>query len=308
MPETARHAFRSLLATSALFLLPFLLVPAPAVLADELDSAAGEIIQDFQRHIGAPVEGRKYYVVVRSFVDQDSSKPTKICREVEDALVEQILDRFADRKDIVVLDRTRVEALEKEVAFEADRTRFSTDEWTKKMGKKLGAGYLITGTVSKQARHVKIRAKMIDIVTSQVVASASSNVGIEDLDPGVLSDYPRDKEAETPAETPAAKPAPKKKSGKSKPATVEEEEDETPPPAPSRSRKSGASTPQPAPQPSQPSYPESSPWPAQQYPQQPVAAIFCCDMWGNRRCQLVAPVAAGTSCFCPGQGYGVSCP
>ncbi|MEO0896216.1 MAG: hypothetical protein AAFY71_07460 [Bacteroidota bacterium] len=36
-------------------------------------------------------------------------------------------------------------------------------------------------------------------------------------------------------------------------------------------------------------------------------ATWCCDNWGNRRCQLATPVAPGTSCFCPMQGYGVAC-
>ncbi len=34
---------------------------------------------------------------------------------------------------------------------------------------------------------------------------------------------------------------------------------------------------------------------------------WCCDTWGNRRCQLVSPVQVGSSCFCPGQGNGIVC-
>ena len=286
---------------------------AQPVRADELDNAVGEIVQDFQRHIGQVPEGQKYYVVVRSFSDQDSGKATKVCREVEDSIVEQVLERFAEKRNIIVLERSRIESLEKEVAFEANRTHFSTDDWTKKMGKKLGAGFLITGTVSKQSRQVKIRAKMIDITTSQVVASSSSSVRLDDLDPGLFSDYPKEKDAE-PAAKPATQtrgkkisaasedeeeaPAPKKKSAQ-KPAPEDDYDDPTPSPKKS----------------SEPSYPQqsypqpqASPWPAQQYPQQPVLASFCCDMWGNRRCQLVSPVAVGDGCFCPGQGYGIACP
>jgi hypothetical protein len=37
-------------------------------------------------------------------------------------------------------------------------------------------------------------------------------------------------------------------------------------------------------------------------------AYHCCDMYGNQRCVLVAPVLAGTGCFCPYQGTGISCP
>ncbi len=34
---------------------------------------------------------------------------------------------------------------------------------------------------------------------------------------------------------------------------------------------------------------------------------WCCDTWGNKRCQLVSALDVGSSCFCPGQGYGLVC-
>lgn len=34
---------------------------------------------------------------------------------------------------------------------------------------------------------------------------------------------------------------------------------------------------------------------------------FCCDVYGNRRCQLVAPVVNGSPCFCLFQGTGTAC-
>lgn len=37
-------------------------------------------------------------------------------------------------------------------------------------------------------------------------------------------------------------------------------------------------------------------------------AMFCCDIYGNRRCPLVSPMVIGSQCFCPGQGEGISCP
>ncbi|MEZ4700960.1 MAG: hypothetical protein R2834_11560 [Rhodothermales bacterium] len=39
----------------------------------------------------------------------------------------------------------------------------------------------------------------------------------------------------------------------------------------------------------------------------PAYVNFCCDMYGNRRCQLVAPVQAGSACFCLFQGTGTAC-
>ena len=58
--------------------------------------------------------------------------------------------------------------------------------------------------------------------------------------------------------------------------------------------------PNPSPDPYQP------PTPQNVSPQQEMGG-WCCDVWGNRRCQLVSPVALGSSCFCPGQGSGSVC-
>jgi hypothetical protein len=70
----------------------------------------------------------------------------------------------------------------------------------------------------------------------------------------------------------------------------------------------------PAPQAPQPTPTQVPPTPA--YPVQPATpiysppqvAMFCCDVTGLRRCQLVAPAVIGSSCFCIGQGAGISCP
>lgn len=40
-----------------------------------------------------------------------------------------------------------------------------------------------------------------------------------------------------------------------------------------------------------------------------VRTPFCCDVFGNRRCPIVAgSTQIGAACFCPGQGYGTICP
>jgi hypothetical protein len=39
----------------------------------------------------------------------------------------------------------------------------------------------------------------------------------------------------------------------------------------------------------------------------PAFVSSCCDLWGNRRCQLISPVAAGSLCFCMFQGTGTAC-
>jgi len=40
----------------------------------------------------------------------------------------------------------------------------------------------------------------------------------------------------------------------------------------------------------------------------PPAQAMCCDAYGYSRCPIVAgSTEIGTTCFCPGQGYGVIC-
>lgn len=59
----------------------------------------------------------------------------------------------------------------------------------KKLGKKLGAGFLITGSISKLGKHIKIRAKMIDIVTGEILASSSVRVRLDEIEKSLLDDY-----------------------------------------------------------------------------------------------------------------------
>lgn len=238
--------------------------PAPCI-AGELETGVREIVQDFERHILNAGIDKKYYVVVRSFVDRDTEKPKIICSEIEDALVDVIIEKFSALQNIVVLERKRIEALEKEVHFETDQTHFQAGEWDKKLGKKLGAGFLITGTVAKMSSKIKIRAKMVDIVTGAVLASSSVRVPIDEIDESLLADYESVK---------------KKKAGSGRPGKD-----------------------------AQPYGSDSNKDFYNQGGVQPAAAmgVFCCDAFGNRRCQLVEPMPLGSSCFCIGQGWGVVC-
>lgn len=43
------------------------------------------------------------------------------------------------------------------------------------------------------------------------------------------------------------------------------------------------------------------------FPITPPVGNFCCDNFDARRCSLFAPNPLGSSCFCPGQGYGITC-
>ncbi len=157
--------------------------------ADVLEDELEEIIQDFQRHINVINKKKKYYIVVRSFVDKKTKKPNTLTEEVESILIDIMIDRFSEKKNIVILERERIEAIEKEIAFETNATHFQHNAWEQKLGKKIGAGFLITGKISKRSKTLKIRAKMIDLITGEILSSSSGKVRIDELDKDLIIDY-----------------------------------------------------------------------------------------------------------------------
>ena len=157
--------------------------------ADILEDELEEIIQDFQRHINVINKKQKYYIVVRSFIDKKTKKANTLTEEVESILIDIMIDRFSEKKNIVILERERIEAIEKEIAFETNATHFQHNAWEQKLGKKIGAGFLITGTISKRSKSLKIRAKMIDLITGEILSSSSGNVRLDEIDKDLIKDY-----------------------------------------------------------------------------------------------------------------------
>ena len=57
-----------------------------------------------------------------------------------------------------------------------------------------------------------------------------------------------------------------------------------------------------------PPHQESNSPPSQQIPRPATPSkLYCCDVYGIARCPMVLPGPVGTSCFCPGQGWGIIC-
>lgn len=175
----------SLLLLCAVFIIPLCILDPVECYADELEEELTEIVQDFERHIGMAYIHTKLYIVTHSFIDSYTRKPMRICREVENTLVDIVIEKFRVNKNIVVLERDRLQALEKEATFDSGGEL----TWDKKMFKKLGAGFIITGSVNKLSNYLKIRAKMIDIITGEVVASSRAKVLLSEIDSSLLSDY-----------------------------------------------------------------------------------------------------------------------
>ena len=91
--------------------------PATPCIASELEQSLEEIVQDFQRHIKNIQGDKKYYIVVRSFIDIYTKKPKKISIEIENTLIDKIIDRFANNKNIIVLERNSDRSARKRSGF-----------------------------------------------------------------------------------------------------------------------------------------------------------------------------------------------
>ena len=169
----------------------FLAACLPAsLMAGDLEDGLGYMVKDFERHIGKVPVGQKYSVVVRFFNTEENRQPARICSRIEAIMIYHLVERFAGRDMIEVLDRARVEAADAEIAFQADPLRGGAGEWAKKFGQKKGAGFLITGTTAFMSRDFEVSSSMIDIVSGAVVASSRTKIPLSSIDPILLADYP----------------------------------------------------------------------------------------------------------------------
>ncbi|MBF0225168.1 MAG: DUF4384 domain-containing protein [Desulfobacterales bacterium] len=156
--------------------------------SDVIKDKVTEIVQDFERHLQN--ENReKYYVVIRDFPDRDTKEKKKLSKEIASTCTSVILERFRDKKNMIVLDRENIEAIEKEVFIETNEIHFEQDKWKEKLGKKLGTGCLITGTIVKLSKSIKIDAQMIDIVSGATLASSDESIRLDEIDKAYIDDY-----------------------------------------------------------------------------------------------------------------------
>ncbi len=209
MPVLSRHGYVTAALAGGLAFLLVLAMPG-SVRSGELEDGLLRIVQDFQRHIGQVPPGQKYTVVVRFFETEENHKPAWICERIESILVNHLVERFSDKKEIEVLDRRRVQAMDAEIAFTADPSHSgaSSGDWVRKFGQKKGAGFLITGTTARMTRDLEITANMIDVVSGSVVASSHVKVPLDSIDPMLFRDYPSSGYPASASSTPPPRVAP----------------------------------------------------------------------------------------------------
>jgi len=132
-----------------LFSLCVLFIYAPSCNADALEKTLDEIVQDFERHIGNVAGEKKYYVVVRSFIDSQTKKPKKISTEIEDTLVDKIIERFSDKKKLLCLKGSVLKRLKKKSLLRPMRSTLNQVYWTGNLVKNLELVFLLRDPFSK---------------------------------------------------------------------------------------------------------------------------------------------------------------
>ena len=167
-----------------------------------------------------------------------------------------------------VIERRRIDdVIKKEV-------KTSTDVWfdeaqAAQFGKLVGADIVVTGRYVKWGRTMlRVSIRAIDVAQGRILAVNKVKILTDRI-----GDLLRPAEAEVDEPLPESEP------------DYQENQPGTYP---------GGNLPQ-----TQPVQPAAPPVPQMGY--------FCCDQFGNRRCQLIQPMPIGSSCICYGQGYGYVC-
>ncbi|MBF0227612.1 MAG: hypothetical protein HQK76_19365 [Desulfobacterales bacterium] len=146
----------------------------PVSYAQDLKNSLSAIVDNMEKHIGGVESQKLYSIVVQSFIDETIQKPSSLTKEIEETLIDLLTERFRYKKNIMILERDRIEALEKVIFQEAqmEGTHFTQDAWKAKLGEKVGAGFLVTGYLTENDDEVRIRVKLIDIVKGNILESS----------------------------------------------------------------------------------------------------------------------------------------
>lgn len=238
---------------------------------------------DFDEGITALTEGllgikqwalKDRKIAVFGIIESKSGKRWEISSHIEDGIVDVLVNR-----GFTVIERRRInDVIQKELKKSAD---FWFDQaQVTQVGKLLGADVVVTGRyVQWGGGTLRISIRAVNVSDGKVMAANKVKI-LTDRIAELLKPVKEDQGAK--------KPVPQKPAQKN----------DTPPQT------------QPSPQVKQPvqNPPVYTPPATTQVPAAPQMGSFCCDQFGNRRCTLVQPVPLGSPCFCPGQGYGYTCP
>jgi len=208
-------------------------------------------------------------IAVFGVIESKSRKKWEISSHIEDGIVDVLVNN-----GYTVIERRRIDdVIKKEI-------KTTTDLWfdeaqAAQFGKLVGADIVVTGRYVKWGRTMlRISIRAINVSQGRILAVNKVKI-LTDRIGDLLK--PAEGELKTPASVPD-KPSPGAKT---------DVKGDQPGNYPGR-------------------YPPQS-QSGQSVPPPPQMGYYCCDQFGNRRCQLVQSMPFGSSCFCYGQGYGYVC-
>ncbi|MBF0227826.1 MAG: hypothetical protein HQK76_20460 [Desulfobacterales bacterium] len=148
------------------------------------------IIKDFEiRILTDPNPNKEYPIVIGTFVDADTKKTNKFSKEMEIVFLEVILDRFRNKQNIKIFERKDLGRIEEQVAQETNEIHFIQNEWQKMLGQKPLAGFIIIGDISLRSNYFKVRAKLVNMVSGDIIASSGTEIPIFNIEPKLIEDY-----------------------------------------------------------------------------------------------------------------------
>ncbi len=87
-------------------------------IADEIADVLRSIVRNFELQLAHTKKITKYHIVMGGFVDKYTHKSNPLTEEMEDILIDIFIDRFRNRKNFIILERSDLQAIEKEVPQE----------------------------------------------------------------------------------------------------------------------------------------------------------------------------------------------
>ena len=144
--------------------------------ADDLDKNIENIVKDFEQKIGDVETEKDYFIVVRSFFDKHTKKPSKLSEEIDDIIFQIIIDKYLGKKILVIFNWKSTKPLEKKATVNVQEVYYKQGIWQKKLVENFGKGFLVTGATEAVAEFVEINAELIDMATGKVLTSSKATI------------------------------------------------------------------------------------------------------------------------------------
>ncbi|MBU0987724.1 MAG: hypothetical protein KKH68_10790 [Proteobacteria bacterium] len=156
--------------------------PIPSKAAG-LDQKIEGMFKNFEQQIKMIDSGKAYFIVVRSFVDKHTQRPSKRSEEITDIFFTIIRDRHFGKSKVVILNWRAEAPLEIKDPNRADEIYYRLGVWGKLLLESYGKGFLITGASGVNEELLVISAELIDMATGKVLTVSKEALpkGADDL-------------------------------------------------------------------------------------------------------------------------------